>query len=71
MRPLRGALRLYPVGVSDFLVVDDYDEAIRFSTEDLGFRLVEDSPPPDGSRPPADRVGVEDRANSSPSWPSW
>ena len=32
------------------LVVDDYDEAIRFYTEALGFRLVEDSPRPDGSR---------------------
>lgn len=32
------------------LVVGDYDEAIRFYTEALGFRLVEDSPRPDGSR---------------------
>ncbi|WP_282083664.1 VOC family protein [Streptomyces tendae] len=32
------------------LVVDDYDEAIRFYTEALGFRLAEDSPRPDGSR---------------------
>jgi catechol 2,3-dioxygenase-like lactoylglutathione lyase family enzyme len=32
------------------LVVDDYDEAIRFYTETLGFRLVEDAPRPDGSR---------------------
>jgi catechol 2,3-dioxygenase-like lactoylglutathione lyase family enzyme len=32
------------------LVVDDYDEAIRFYTEALGFRLVEDTPRPDGSR---------------------
>lgn len=32
------------------LVVDDYDEAIRFYTEALGFRLVEDVPRPDGSR---------------------
>ena len=32
------------------LVVDDYDEAIRFYTEALGFRLVEDQPRPDGSR---------------------
>ncbi|WP_405813158.1 VOC family protein [Streptomyces sp. NBC_01390] len=32
------------------LVVDDYDEAIRFYTDALGFRLVEDSPRPDGSR---------------------
>ncbi|MER5346674.1 VOC family protein [Streptomyces mirabilis] len=32
------------------IVVDDYDEAIRFYTEALGFRLVEDQPRPDGSR---------------------
>ncbi|ELP69928.1 VOC family protein [Streptomyces turgidiscabies] len=32
------------------LVVGDYDEAIRFYTDALGFRLVEDSPRPDGSR---------------------
>ncbi|GAB7110858.1 VOC family protein [Streptomyces phaeofaciens JCM 4814] len=32
------------------LVVDDYDEAIRFYTEALGFGLVEDEPRPDGSR---------------------
>ncbi|MGP4086207.1 VOC family protein [Streptomyces sp. KR55] len=32
------------------LVVDDYDEAIRFYAEALGFRLVEDVPRPDGSR---------------------
>ncbi|WP_306187582.1 MULTISPECIES: VOC family protein [unclassified Streptomyces] len=32
------------------LVVDDYDEAVRFYTEALGFRLVEDTPRPDGSR---------------------
>ncbi|MEV6947983.1 VOC family protein [Streptomyces sp. NPDC051172] len=32
------------------LVVDDYDEAIRFYTEALGFRLVEDTSRPDGSR---------------------
>ncbi|GAA4042646.1 VOC family protein [Streptomyces shaanxiensis] len=32
------------------LVVDDYDEAIRFYIEALGFRLVEDAPRPDGSR---------------------
>ncbi|CAL9662808.1 VOC family protein [Streptomyces sp. enrichment culture] len=32
------------------LVVDDYDEAIRFYTEALGFRLAEDSARPDGSR---------------------
>ncbi|GAB1331205.1 VOC family protein [Streptomyces sennicomposti] len=32
------------------LVVDDYDEAVRFYTEALGFRLVEDAARPDGSR---------------------
>ncbi|BCM72418.1 MULTISPECIES: VOC family protein [Streptomyces] len=32
------------------LVVHDYDEAIRFYTEALGFRLVEDAPRPGGSR---------------------
>ncbi|MDT0440111.1 MULTISPECIES: VOC family protein [Streptomyces] len=32
------------------LVVDDYDEAIRFYVGALGFRLVEDAPRPDGSR---------------------
>jgi pyridoxine 4-dehydrogenase len=32
------------------LVVDDYDEAIRFYTQALGFRLAEDTPRPDGSR---------------------
>ncbi|MDT0406213.1 VOC family protein [Streptomyces edwardsiae] len=32
------------------LVVDDYDEAIRFYTEALGFRLAEDAPRPDGGR---------------------
>ncbi|MEV5008430.1 VOC family protein [Streptomyces sp. NPDC093064] len=32
------------------LVVDDYDEAIRFYTGALGFRLTEDAPRPDGSR---------------------
>ncbi|MFD5255318.1 VOC family protein [Streptomyces bobili] len=32
------------------LVVDDYDEAIRFYTEAVGFRLVEDEARPDGSR---------------------
>ncbi|MFE6593528.1 VOC family protein [Streptomyces sp. NPDC057781] len=32
------------------LVVDDYDEAIRFYTEALGFLLAEDTPRPDGSR---------------------
>ncbi|MET7575424.1 VOC family protein [Streptomyces sp. NPDC005492] len=32
------------------LVVDDYDDAIRFYTEALGFRLAEDTARPDGSR---------------------
>lgn len=32
------------------LVVDDYDEAIRFYVDALGFRLVEDEPRPDGAR---------------------
>ncbi|KOV74462.1 extradiol dioxygenase [Streptomyces sp. NRRL WC-3618] len=32
------------------LVVADYDEAIRFYTDALGFRLAEDTPRPDGSR---------------------
>ncbi|MFC8089410.1 VOC family protein [Streptomyces sp. NPDC057301] len=32
------------------IVVDDYDEAIRFYTDALGFRLVEDAPRPNGSR---------------------
>ncbi|WP_405726549.1 VOC family protein [Streptomyces sp. NBC_00028] len=32
------------------LVVDDYDEAIRFYTEALGFRLVEDEARPGGAR---------------------
>ena len=32
------------------LVVDDYDEAVRFYTGALGFRLAEDVPRPDGSR---------------------
>ncbi|MER5432488.1 VOC family protein [Streptomyces sp. NPDC002588] len=32
------------------LVVDDHDEAIRFYTDALGFRLAEDEPRPDGSR---------------------
>lgn len=45
------------------LVVDDYDEAIRFYTEALGFRLAEDAPRPDGSRwvvvePCADQQGT-------------
>ncbi|MFJ8357134.1 VOC family protein [Streptomyces sp. NPDC093984] len=32
------------------LVVDDYDTAIRFYTDALGFRLVADEPRGDGSR---------------------
>ncbi|MCF4137081.1 VOC family protein [Streptomyces sp. Tue 6430] len=32
------------------LVVDDYDEAIRFYTEAVGFHLAEDAVRPDGSR---------------------
>lgn len=32
------------------LVVDDYDEAVRFYTEALGFTLAEDEARPDGSR---------------------
>ncbi|MFG2886250.1 VOC family protein [Streptomyces sp. NPDC048297] len=32
------------------LVVDDYDEAIRFYTDALGFRLAEDEPRPNGAR---------------------
>lgn len=32
------------------LVVRDYDEAIRFFTQALGFELLEDSPRPDGKR---------------------
>ncbi|MEI5525412.1 VOC family protein [Streptomyces brasiliscabiei] len=32
------------------LVVDDYDEAIRFYTEALGFTLAEDEPRPGGGR---------------------
>jgi catechol 2,3-dioxygenase-like lactoylglutathione lyase family enzyme len=32
------------------LVVDDYDEAIRFFTGPLGFRLAEDAPRPGGGR---------------------
>ena len=32
------------------LLVHDYDEAVRFYTEALGFRLAEDAPRPDGSR---------------------
>ncbi|MFB6958757.1 VOC family protein [Streptomyces sp. NPDC056309] len=44
------------------LVVDDYDEAIRFYTGALGFRLAEDAPRPDGSRwvvvEPGDEAGT-------------
>jgi catechol 2,3-dioxygenase-like lactoylglutathione lyase family enzyme len=32
------------------VLVHDYDEAIAFYTEALGFRLAEDTPRPDGSR---------------------
>jgi catechol 2,3-dioxygenase-like lactoylglutathione lyase family enzyme len=32
------------------LLVRDYDEAIRFFTQALGFQLLEDSPRPDGKR---------------------
>ncbi|NJP33098.1 VOC family protein [Micromonospora thermarum] len=32
------------------LVVREYDEAIAFYTERIGFELVEDTPRPDGSR---------------------
>ncbi|WP_455356791.1 VOC family protein [Streptomyces sp. SYSU K217416] len=32
------------------LVVRDYDEAIGFYTDALGFELIEDTPRPDGSR---------------------
>ncbi|MEU1404645.1 VOC family protein [Streptomyces sp. NPDC005728] len=32
------------------LVVDDYDEAVRFYTEALGFRVAEDEARADGSR---------------------
>lgn len=42
------------------LVVDDYDEAIRFYTEALGFRLAEDVPRPDGSRWVVVEPGAED-----------
>ncbi|WP_037853928.1 VOC family protein [Streptomyces sp. NRRL S-340] len=44
------------------LVVDDYDEAIRFYTGALGFRLVEDAPRPDGSRWVVVAPGEEDGA---------
>ncbi|MGW2420478.1 VOC family protein [Streptomyces sp. NPDC001709] len=43
------------------LVVDDYDEAIRFYTEALGFRLAEDTPRPDGSRWVVVEPGPADR----------
>ncbi|MEU5091800.1 VOC family protein [Streptomyces sp. NPDC021356] len=46
------------------LVVDDYDEAIRFYTDALGFRLVEDSPRPDGSRWVVVAPGEDDRAGA-------
>ncbi|MEU5364142.1 VOC family protein [Streptomyces sp. NPDC005925] len=42
------------------LVVGDYDEAIRFYTGALGFRLVEDAPRPDGSRWVVVRAGSGD-----------
>ena len=32
------------------LLVGDYDQALAFYTESLGFRLVEDTPLPDGKR---------------------
>lgn len=32
------------------LLVRDYDEAVRFFTQALGFELIEDSPWPDGKR---------------------
>ena len=32
------------------LLVRDYDEALAFYTESLGFKLVEDTPLPDGKR---------------------
>ncbi|MGI5451972.1 VOC family protein [Streptomyces sp. CA-249302] len=38
------------VALVTLVVDDDYDEAVRFYTEALGFRLVEDTPRPDGSR---------------------
>ncbi|MER5596188.1 VOC family protein [Streptomyces sp. NPDC002265] len=44
------------------LVVDDYDEAIRFYTQALGFRLVEDTPRPDGSRWVVVEPGTADAA---------
>lgn len=45
------------------LVVRDYDEAIRFFTEKLGFRLMEDTPIPEQNKrwvlvaPPGDDTG--------------
>ena len=32
------------------ILVRDYDEALRFYTESLGFNLIEDTPLPDGKR---------------------
>ncbi|MEW2295551.1 VOC family protein [Streptomyces sp. NPDC006743] len=46
------------------LVVDDYDEAIRFYTGALGFRLVEDAPRPDGSRWVVVAPGEEDHGSA-------
>lgn len=46
------------------LVVGDYDEAIRFYTEALGFRLVEDAPRPDGSRWVVVEPGAEEAAGT-------
>lgn len=46
------------------LVVDDYDEAIRFYTGALGFRLVEDAPRPDGSRWVVVAAGEEDHGSA-------
>ncbi|MFG2965473.1 MULTISPECIES: VOC family protein [unclassified Streptomyces] len=46
------------------LVVGDYDEAIRFYTEALGFRLVEDAPRPDGSRWVVVEPGAEGAAGT-------
>ncbi|ANH90170.1 extradiol dioxygenase [Streptomyces sp. SAT1] len=46
------------------LVVDDYDEAIRFYTGALGFRLVEDTPRPDGSRWVVVAPGEDDDAGA-------
>ncbi|MFD8261195.1 VOC family protein [Streptomyces griseoluteus] len=46
------------------LVVDDYDDAIRFYTEALGFRLAEDEPRPDGSRWVVVEPGTEEGAGT-------